>query len=545
MCVAGTYSVRVACVSCVPGTYSPNASMSCRACSPGFYSNVPEASECIACQSGSYTSGWAALECLACNNGTYASNNNASTCKVCTPGYFAVEGQSTCTACNAGAYQSGHGASGCSECLPNYTYTPWPASTVCQLCTVCDLNSGIYYKSRCNGTQDATCQTCTTCQLGEYMAYDCTEDSDRICPVCPPCPNGTYLKSGCINGLAPVCQQCSTCVGNVLAECTLIDDTVCSLNADCHARTSLFQVYSWMTDGSVPVSKFNGCTKGQYIADLNPLVCSDCPKWLYGPNGLWCEPCRGYTEPYVDQTTCVCIIPSVIKSGDACECDIGFSVNYQGCQPCQAGTFKNFSVVLQDNWWDQDVPCWPCPLGSWSVEQASTCFSCPPGQFRGSTSLQGCESCESGYYSPDATRSDSCVACNTSCDPGFYQSPCPMYPLLDRFVCLQCNALPANATWTLDCYYDCIPGFFKFNDTCVACSPEDCPIGFTRQPCTLYADVNCDVPCANETKPMFNSVWDKECAWKCEAGYISTALDYGMWTQYECIQESTTPFWLW
>lgn len=543
-CPAGTFGGPLECISCIPGTYSGNASSTCSSCNPGFFSYIPEASACNACPSGSYSHRSASLACLTCDAGTY-STRNASTCTSCPPGKISLTEASTCMECSSGTYQSSYGASQCGDCSASLTFARWNGSDTCQRCTICNLADEYYYQSRCDVENNAICHRCATCQLGEYMTADCTEDSNRACPVCPLCPNGTYLKSGCIHGLPPVCQTCSTCIGHVLAECTPIDDTVCSFNADCHAKTSSFRMYSWMTDGSVPASKFDGCTKGQYIYDLNPLVCKECPAWLYGPNGLWCEPCKGYTEPYPDQSSCVCISPSVIKSGDVCECDVGFFVDYQGCQPCGAGTFKNFSVVLEDNWWDQDVPCLPCPYGSWSFGQSSSCFSCLPGQYRANESLLGCESCESGFYALDATRSDSCVACSTSCHPGFSQVPCPLYDLPDRFLCVECDPLPTNANWTVDCYYDCNTGFFKFNDTCVPCSSQDCPIGFTKQVCTLYADINCDVPCINETKPLFSSVWDKECSWACEKGYIATALDYGMWTQYECIEESTKPFWLW
>lgn len=544
MCVAGTYSVGIACISCGQGEYSVNASTACYECLPGSYNDIPEAPQCQTCRAGYFSNQSAMTECLECQDGTF-SQYNASTCVTCMPGYVASAGSSTCMICEPGTYQPSVFSSSCVTCLEKYTFSQLGGATTCTACTQCLPEYGEYYAFTCNITSDATCQTCTTCQKGEYMESECMEMRNRVCLPCEPCPNGTFFEGGCINGEKQVCQPCTACVGAVLAKCTPIDDTVCSFNADCHAKTSSFHVYSWMTDGSIPASKFNGCTKGQYIADLNPLVCRDCPEWLHGPNGLWCEPCKGYMEPYPDQSSCVCISPSVIKSGDVCECDAGFFVDYQGCQPCEAGTFKNFSVVLEDNWWDQNVPCLACPHGSWSFPQASACFSCLPGQYRANESLQGCESCASGFYALDATRSDSCVACSTSCHPGFYQLPCPLYDLSDKFICMECAPIPVNASWTVDCYYNCSTGFYKFNDTCVPCSSQDCPIGFMKQACTLYADINCDVPCTNESKPVFHSVWDRECSWACETGYLATALDYGMWTQYECIEESTKPFWLW
>jgi hypothetical protein len=544
MCLAGTYSVRVDCLSCMPGTFSRNAETLCTSCNPGFFSVIPEATGCDACQIGAYTSQFASTACSQCNNGTY-SDQNASTCIPCVPGKYTTGEQSTCWECGVGTYQSGYGGSQCDECAPGYTFMPQNGSSICQPCTQCGLTYESYYRTSCSVTMDATCTSCTICKPGEYIYKECSESSNRWCELYPTCPGGTYLSRGSLEYQFPICTPCTICTGDVLVECTSIDDTVCSFNADCHAKTSSFHVYSWMTDGSIPPSKFDGCTRGQYISDLNPLVCGECPPHLYGPNGLWCEPCKGYTEPYVDQTSCVCISPSVIKSGDVCECDVGFFVDHLGCHSCGPGTFKNFSVVLEDIWWEQDVPCLPCPYGSWSFGQASSCFSCLPGQYRANESLLGCESCESGFYALDATRSDSCVACNTSCHPGFSQVQCPLYDLPDRFLCVECDPLPANANWTVDCYYDCSTGFFKFNDTCVPCSPQECPIGFTKQACTLYADINCDVPCTNETKPLFSSVWDKECSWACEKGYVATSLDYGMWTQYECIEESTKPFWLW
>lgn len=542
MCLAGTYSLSVECIACAPGKYSGNASSSCVSCSPGTFSDAPAVSECKLCESGFYSSQSSALECSTCSNGTF-SRGGSWGCQECEPGTYSFAGFSTCWECEVGQYQSDYGSSSCDSCSLNFTFSSHNRSSSCSMCTVCDTDNNYYYTKKCDLVSDASCQTCTICMPGEFMESECTTDSDRVCPVCPECSNETYLKSGCVDGLRPICEPCTQCSGQPLVNCTPLDDTVCSFHSDCHVSLESFREFSWMLDGSIPPNKFKGCTKGQYISELNPLVCKDCPEWLHGPNGLWCEPCKGYQEPYIDQTSCVCIFPSVVKTGNVCECDIGFYVNQQGCQPCKQGTFKNFSVVLDDNWWDQDVPCSACPLGKWSNPQASSCYACLPGQYR--TDNTGCQSCLQGFYALDPADSTSCVACNESCSPGYLETPCPLYDLGDKFVCQQCPLLPPNASWTEKCFYDCMDGYYNENNTCVQCSILECPLGYHKTECTTYADMDCDVPCVNNTKPPFNSEWDRACTWKCQDGYQEVALDYSMWTQYECILGSTRPFWLW
>lgn len=373
----------------------------------------------------------------------------------------------------------------------------------------------------------------------------------KNCLPCTSCPNGTFLSDGCVNGAQPVCSACTVCAGDPVVACTPTSDAVCGGVSDCRHNAS-HEVFSWLVSS-------NYCSQGQYVIGLSSTTgapsCADCPDGTYGPNGLWCDVCPGYKIPYFDATQCVCYKGTVENSRENCECRAGNEFLDNKCEPCGAGSYEDSVLELGDEWWTQSKACRVCPNGTDSLPGATACTPCLYGMYREAGLTDLCQNCSiPGEYATDPTSGMSCVACNATCDPGYYPTPCPTYMGSDLFLCEPCADIPVNASSTAApsatantaCNWQCDAGLYQVNgSTCVPCSTGACPGGFNRSSCTQLADSNCDTPCVDPKKPLRNSVWTRDCAWACADGYELSAVDYVLWVQYSCVAAGARLFSLW
>lgn len=436
-------------------------------------------------------------------------------------------------------------------------YNSYTGMTSCQPCLQCSRDE--FFAQQCEVTTNSECSPCGSCALGTYMAADCIQGTSydargsqhRNCQPCPPCESGSFLAEGCVNGAPRVCQNCSVCPGATLIQCTPQSDAVCAGVVDCRHNLT-YTVYPWLQPSYY-------CLQGQYVAALDPVTvsvtCVRCPAGTYGPNGLWCQPCLGYKTAYFDATQCVCSGGTSLNSRDNCVCAPGNEFLDDGCVPCAAGTYDDTPLELHDDWWTQYKACLVCPNGTDSLPGATACTACPFGMYREASESDMCRNCsESGHFATDPASGRSCVACNASCEPGYYPTPCPTYAGGDLFLCEACGGIPAHATSTAPvggtintaCNWGCDAGFYQANGSaCVPCSAGSCDPGFNRSACTPLADSNCDTPCVDPNKPLRNSAWTAGCAWGCADGYELSAVDYVLWIQYSCVASGSRLFDAW
>jgi hypothetical protein len=165
-------------------------------------------------------------------------------------------------------------------------------------------------------------------------------------------------------------------------------------------------------------------------------------------------------------------------------CGIGYTApDYKTqCTPCQPGFYK-FSAGIYS--------CIPCANGTYtSLYGSSNCSMCPANTFSpdNATSLYEC-GCISGYYvNPKSDFTDSAQAC----------IPCPIGAECNGFNTTQPSALPGYWYSTQDNYtfYSCLPSY-----SCPGGGPENCAVGYTNQLCGqcikgYYKNSNSCVACS-------------------------------------------------
>ena len=441
-----------------------------------------------------------------------------------------VVASTTCTACGLGTYNDVVGQS------------------VCKTCKTCPANT--YYSKICGLGEVSDTSICspfsTSCPNGYYYSTTPIIGSKTVvgldtCQKCVQQP-GFYITDGCYNNLAAVYKACTVC-DVYMYPCSMWDDAVCILDATCGKPLNL-QVPTWLQAN--PTIR---CRKGMHITNMTGITptCTQCPEYLVGLNGVWCEACVGYRKPYWDQSICVCLFPTELLGTGECSCSLGYNLTKDGCQVCPENTYSNSALTLLDNWWTQSKLCLPCATNYYSTIGASVCTECPAYTYR-LPAMTACTSCANGFYAVDTT----CVACATSCNKGFSSIACPTDS--SKFICSSCPLLPLSAFWLemlpyateYKCIWQCNPNYYRADSTCILCSGDtDCEPGKLVSPCTEIQDTSCDWDCVNETKPAFNSIWTQGCEWGCDAGFTLKSMDYGMWVQYECVQEGSLPFWEW
>jgi cysteine-rich repeat protein len=186
-----------------------------------------------------------------------------------------------------------------------------------------------------------------------------------------------------------------------------------------------------MIDPSIPVCGDGVASANEYCDDGNVQAGDGCssacriePGWfcnyLPGQESNCCGPCaRGRSR--------------AVPAG--CGEDDGPS---QGCKPCTAGTFKNFT----GSW---DSTCLPCPAGFFSDVGQDLCgpvLPCPAGQQRtGISPAPGvpppCAACIAGKYKQAAGLwSTTCLPLEP-CSPGTYLKD---YSTVNAGACKPCNA---------------------------------------------------------------------------------------------------------
>lgn len=157
-------------------------------------------------------------------------------------------------------------------------------------------------------------------------------------------------------------------------------------------------------------------------------------------------------------------------------CGVGEYYNGGVCKNCDAGTFMDLTN-------HQTTSCKECPVGYFSVLQASECDNCVSGQYSGTVGASACIDCALGKYQEEDSQS-SCKSCpqgfsqisTTSCAiclSGKYQN--------SDFICEECPAgYSQPIAGSLECN-ECTPGTYAGFASDGQRSCNNCPQGYFQE----------------------------------------------------------------
>ena len=468
--------------------------------------------------------------------------------ELCPGGSISLEGGApdaySCGACGAGYFSNG------SVCLPC-------GKVVCDGVGQRVLPCGASFNARCGVCENKPNGSVYT---GPAQSYDGYVECPWV--YVPPCPVG-YYQNGSVCLACPAWSTTSRVNSTSFKQCvcrngTMGSDLECtvpspynnSLPKQCQPLTSCsqYQAPSFPfpivpTCTSPGLDSYQGvcvCSPGQYIAQIYPKICNNCPSYLHGPDGVGCLNCPAYAVPTLDGTGCRCVDGAVdvdlSSEGLQCTCGEGRSFSVRGCTVCPANTISPGVLILDKSPWLQSKVCIPCPAGTFSGEGEGVCRPCPDWMYR-EEGMGVCENCGQGQYAIDTATGGSCTYCLSSCG-GRKQNPCPTDPSL--YVCTDCPEIRANAYYNqLDnCATSCLEGFYELEGVCVPCrefSAAECAAGNYVAQCGAYSDSEC-LPCRNDTRPDFFWKWvetpdgpSRSCGWECIDGYTEKELSPGLW----------------
>ena len=498
MTPAGYFTVAGAAVTspCIPGTYqTATATSACLTCPPGYY--CPNYSmTTIAlhlCPAGSFCP-TGSINTSPCPIGTYAENagNDAkySGCTPCTPGsYCASEGLTAPTGlCTAGYY-----------CTQNATMAIQGTET--------DTGGRCTAGHYCfEGTADPV-----PCPAGTFMAnilndginefFDMGGDKHNF--TCTPCTNSNTCTTTGLSAPDGNCGQgywCNLGATESNAACSLpyCENMfgICPANSYCPANSH------------TPVS----CPAGTYNTATGLTACTTCPEGYYClgaggvpvtcPAGSYCPAGTKYHNEFVCPVGTYSTAIGLTTQSDCQLCAAGYYCSVLGVgipdSMCDAGYFCGggsstptpsesdthhisyvgdtcVTVVVNATINDMCPPGHYCPQGSTAPQQ------CPPGTVSfstGRTQLSDCQSCPGGYWCPSSATT------NTSriCPGGNY---CPEGTVSPIEYCPRGTMCPTQAHAPTTC-----PGGYHQNST-HATSCDSCPMGYY---CPVGAFLPTDCP---------------------------------------------------
>jgi hypothetical protein len=403
-----TLTGAIACLSCLPGTFSKASLLSANGGGPY---------ECVPCRPGHFARGVGSTRCEACPVGTYASAPGSTGCTACPLNHYTLYGGASdsnqCSPCPPGT-------GGCVHCVPG----EWQNRSAQDVCQACLPGT---FSNQSNATE------CVACAAGKYQA----SSGQGVCEACPASYYATPDRTGCL--------EC-------LAECNLVIDGVCG------AMCGLNQYY----DSNA--RECRRCPKGS-MNGLN--VCAreatDCNNWRPGhfvddANGTHpIQPCPPGTGPNANLDGCVpCAAgEAATTAGDGCvKCRAGLFGNASGRTSCDACPKGHYTAE------SGQTVCIACEAGKASAtEGALECAPCTPGTYASQTGRLACVPCASGTASNTTGRITECPECNEADN---------LYSAMGAKACVKCVGGIANATTCVGCGW----GHYAEDNGCKKCEGE-------------------------------------------------------------------------
>jgi hypothetical protein len=497
---------------CPTNTISPALSTSQNQClcKAGYYGNgsLNGTSPCQICIVGSYCPGGNNNISYSCPV-NFTSNEGSSQlsdcyckpgyqlianeCKLCPPSTFCISGiRNNCPSnsfspsgssanfscmCNPGFY--GSNGSNCSQCPANSFCTGGNSIVLCTTNAVSPVQSTNASACYCDrGYQGVSNAACFPCPAGTW----CWTGVLNLCPTnSSSLPLSSYwYNCTCMPGFTGIDGfACAPCPPGTYKEYNGSDAClVCPLNSTCTQGTK------------TPVP----CPVGQYYCNgFSVFNCS--PKCLNGTYELYsctasqnrmCRTCPTGSYSFGNQNTCTNCAVCTAGTYQISPCTV--FANTQ-CLPCPAGTFSNKSnssicFVCEKNTFcpEGSTQGTPCPENSNSLSGSYNFSSCtandgyygPVGGLffsYGSTNINHC-SANSGFFGSNGQNITQCYA-NYYCPAGSTAPiPCP-----NNFI-----SLPGSSTLSDCTVFDCPPGLYLLQTSCVLCPSNNyCPLS-SKQP---------------------------------------------------------------
>jgi hypothetical protein len=270
----------------------------------------------------------------------------------------------SCTLCVAGKYKDTTGSAACDDCGAGKfsAATGQSSSATCQNCVAGKFSAA---------TGQSSSATCQNCLAGSYAvmtgSFACTQ-----CPASSTSPAGSSAVTQCTCNAGYV-KSADVCVAPCNAGYTGPGGELCT-----------------------------PCAEGKYKTEIGSAACQQCNPSLaynpqYSPNAF-----TGPYSPAASTSISQCFCPAnshfgwgypncrycpansetlEINAADEgkCGCKAGYWGPRWKCQPCLAGTYKNY-VCSAFNCEPQNTACAKCPDGTYQgADGQSTCISCGVG----------------------------------------------------------------------------------------------------------------------------------------------------------------------
>jgi hypothetical protein len=398
---------NIACLSCLPGTFSPSeGSYRCMPCMLGTFSASVGGTACEECPSGTYADVYGASACARCSVGhwTYSGAQTVHACNPCSPG------TGSCDSCVAGQYQSQSGQARCIACAPG---------------TVASM-------------RNAT--TCIPCQRRTFQAHS----GKAFCDPCPPLQFASAGGTSCINCAPAKKGGCDLAVDGVCGR-------GCGLNFYWDTQAAMRMVTMDTAAAATAVDFCVHCPPTTLNAFLTCAAeASAC--WIPAPGRYYFRRSANASEEERGDTILFC--PDGYDANtmrDGCTpCGAGYaSANGSGCVRCDGGRFSASQGA---------TACGLCGEGSFSRGAASVCTLCPAGNFSGGRGAEGCDGCSPGAYS-NAAGAAHCTPCAAGSwsSTALRDSPCDhtcageegLYSASGATACVYCAGGLTNADGSL------------------------------------------------------------------------------------------------
>jgi hypothetical protein len=467
-------------------------------CNPGYFGNasLTGTSPCQICPVNSYCPGGNNNLSFRCpmNSSSLQGSSRILDC-ICVPGYYINEGQcqmclpgnicanSLMTPCPPGS-TSPYGSLNISNCVCK----PGFYSSNNSNCIQCPNN---YYCTNGINIQKCTLNAISPVQSINEIACYCDKGYQGVANVpCIPCANNTW----CLNGLVNVCPANSTSpsFSSSLLDCTCPPGFQGSNGGVCVPCVPGTFKNSYGSSTCAPCPQNSTCIEGA----SNPIPCPRGDFFCDGFVVSQCQICQpGFYESIACSSTmnrncspCFNLIPNATYIGVGTQstdcawiCNSGYYLRGGTCLLCPSGAY---CLMCPSNGTCQIDLTQPisCPTNSYSLEGSFFINNCTAnaGYFGpsggpfvpvGSTDKTYCTA-NFGFFGPAGGNMTQCSA-NHYCPAGSTAPiPCP-----NNFI-----SLPGSSTLSDCTVFDCPPGLYLLQTSCVLCPSNNyCPLS-SKQP---------------------------------------------------------------
>ena len=522
ICAAGEFSSSNQCQKCPGGKYMElvqHSQSSCKQCRAGHIQPSIGQVSCVPCQPGTIQ-GSEYTECVPCQLGTFLTEEGGSFCKDCPLGYFGEE-----SICSNERFTSE------SDCIYENSGQQW-SNSQCSL-TIYNCSNGTYGQPDCtNLTTTTIIQDTVQTELDcIYVQIKSRKWQGSICYA-----NDTSITASNRND----------CLYQSSTNTWTSDRTQCHSCPAGHYQNNIQSSHcklcpSGFKQQSYGQSQCSECNPGRF-STIGSDNCRNCPiNWYQSESGSGnCVACQHeqYTKSEVS-TTC----EDCASVGNCCS---GWGNTTNGCQPCQAGTYRNASTnkctecpngkisrrIYSLSGYDTCEDCQGFSNGASCVRNESDCSSgtfansghcqkCLSGTYRTGHDSITCKTCPNGWISHGNLQT--CQPCSAGQTSNDNRTACQACPAGKRSrigdscgICTEFSRIDTNSSNRCD---TCGDGQYWNVSTCT-----NCPSGWIKSDTVIGSQGQC-VQCAtNPQIPLINNAERTRCI-ECEAGKQHDGLD--------------------